>query len=334
MNIVITDSYEGGYTCPICQEPFKDNEIILMIKHHNKPKEKRPEKIAVSYKRKHIFHNTCISQYIESIKHREGDILCPLDREPIHSVIKVNYYDIAILNIINFSHDYYELIDKCEHNENMYISIIDQININCKDVNGKTIFYCACQRGNLKLIKNLVKFGCSPIISDDQGFTPLMVAVCQGHYKIVKYLLTLTEVVMDLNHVDNSGKTALEYAKEFGKYQCMRKLLTVPGHSNIVLNKIFNSVQYINKTDPMYDLQLVEIIKQLRKMLGLRSHKKPKMCVTLCPHKPPHVRVNNQPKQKVLDIVNPDLIDLIYKPQEQYTNNLPLCDDDEIESTI
>jgi hypothetical protein len=246
MNIIKTSEYEDDYTCPICKEKFKEKDNILLVKHCGS--QGKPEKIGDSRKRKHIYHDQCIQDYINSV---EDEALCPLDRERIHSLINVRYYEIVALNIINFSHNYYELIDKYVQNGVICVSIIDRINLNYKDVNGKTLLYCACQRGDLKLIKQLVKLGSSPTIADDNGFTPLMATVNHDYLKIVRYLLTLPDVIHKINYVDNKGKSALDYAQECGHLQCLKYLLNVDGLDHLTLEKIFNKCRFTKKRDPL-----------------------------------------------------------------------------------
>ena len=146
MNFIKTSSYEGDYPCPICQENFKETDIIWLIKHYDRQGNKA-EKVSESRKRKHMFHAYCLQEYID----RSGDpssheVLCPLDREKISYVSNVKYSEIIILNIMNFSHNYYELIDKIQQNQIQYVSVIDRININYKDINGNLDLLCLTTR--------------------------------------------------------------------------------------------------------------------------------------------------------------------------------------------
>lgn len=333
MNIIKTSEYEDDYLCPICREKFKENDIILLVKH-NEPKNEKPEKINDARKRKHIFHQSCIKEYIDST---QTDPICPLDREKIYCLISVRYYEIVALNIINFSHNYYELIDKCQQKGIMYVSVIDHINLNYKDINGKTLIYCACQRGDLKLVKQLVKMGSNPTISDDNGFTPLMAAINHNYTKIVGYLLSLPSVVKEINYVDNKGKTAIEYAQEYKRFQCIKKILTIDGLDHRVLQNMLAKYQYIKKVDPGYDPMIIEIKNSLRRYLKLPLIKRMPMTVSLT-HTNTMIRPKKvQERNKVLDVditSNPTLFDLIYQPIEHSKIVVPESNEHEISQLV
>lgn len=333
MNIIKTSNYEGDYICPICREKFKENDPIYLIKHHDHNGQK-PEKINQSRKRKHIFHESCIMTYIEENQKQhnqyvegEWDNLCPLDREKITRLITVKYYEIAALNIINFSHNYYELIDKFNNKDIINVSVIDRINLNYKDINGKTLLYCACQRGNLKLLKQLVKMGGQPTISDDSGFTPLMAAVTHNYLSVVKYLLRLPSVVESINHIDDRGKTAIEYAYDYKKFNCLLELLKVPGLDNKVLAELLEKYQKLMPSDVSYlgcheientiknkikrYLNIPLLTKTEIKKLNISEvmGKIPQLYSRTETHKATDIQILNIDIEK-----NPDLLDLIYQP--------------------
>lgn len=329
MNIIKTSEYEDDYLCPICREKFKENDIILLVKH-NKPKNEKPEKISDARKRKHIFHQSCIKEYIGTA---HGDPICPLDREKIYCFISVRYYEIVALNIINFSHNYYELLDKCRQKGTMYVSVIDHINLNYKDINGKTIIYCACQRGNLKLVRQLIKMGSNPTISDDNGFTPLMAAINHNYIKIVGYLLTLPSVIKEINYVDNKGKTAIEYAQEYKRFQCIKRILTVDGLDHKILQNVLAKYQYIKKTDLGYDPMIIEIKNLLRRYLKLSMIKRVPITVSLAHAKTIICPKKVRDRDKILDVdITSDsaLFNLIYQPMEHSKLIIPESNDHEI----
>jgi ankyrin repeat protein len=277
-----------------------------------------------------------MKDYIDSI---QDDVLCPLDREKIHSLINVRYYEIIALNIINFSNNYYELLDKYSQNNVMCVSIIDHINLNYKDVNGKTLLYCACQRGNLRLVRQLVKIGGNATIADDNGFTPLMAAVNHNYFKIVKYLSTLPEVIKEINYTDVRGKTAVEYAFEKGHLHCLKDLLTVDGLDSGILQKILNKYQSIKKVDPLYNPMILEIKELIRKYLKLVPAQKIKIPITLVRSNYPiplHKRHINNSVYFDPDVENnPDVLDLIYQPMSPNDNiQVPETSDSEINDLL
>ena len=308
MNIIKTNEYEGDYTCSICCEKFTENDNLLLIKHADAVG--KPEKIADSRHRKHIFHLACMKLYIDS-SGQSDVILCPFDREKIHCLVNVRYSEIVALNIINFSDNYYQLLDKIDIN---CVSIIDHINLNYKDVNGKTLIYCACQRGNLKLVKQLVKMGGNPLIPDDNGFTPLMATIGHNYLKIVKYLLTLPEIIDGINYVDKTGKTAIEYAQDSGNLCCIKELLTIKGLNRTVLLNVLKGYQAIKKPP----LHVIDIKNALSKYLKLPP-KVAEITVALSSHP---LRYDGCPKEPSrvlnLDVVDdPELFDLVYQPLEE-----------------
>ena len=331
MKIIETNDYEGDYVCPICLEIFKEKDEIYLVKHYDE-KNNKPEKIAQSRRKKHIFHGPCIVQYMEANEKLQNNLeecehRCPLDRQKISKLVTVRYYLIGALNILNFSNNYYELIDKLSQKDIVYVSIIDLINLNYKDINGKTIVYCATQRGNLKLLKKLIKFGGNPTIPDDNGFTALMAAVTHNYLPIVKYLLKLPCIVNTINHQDDKGKTAIEYAFDSRRLQCVMEILKIKGLNNDILLDLLNQYQKIKPTDVNYigcRATINTIKTKMRKYLGMPNAKKIAMKLNI-----PNVFQNKTEKfyckindrrendAKVLDIdivKNPELLDLIYSP--------------------
>ena len=338
MNIIKTNNYEGDYICPICREIFKENDEIYLVKHHD-DNNSRPEKIDQSRKRKHIFHGPCMLEYIEQKEKshqnhdQECDHECPLDRQKINKLITVKYYEIAALNIINFSDNYYELLDKFSKKDVVYVSIIDRINLNYKDINGKTVLYCAAQRGDLKLVKQLIKLGAHPTIADDNGFTPLMASVTHNFISIVKYLLKLPSVINEINYIDDKDKTAIEYAYDYRRFQCVLELLKVKGLNHRILLNLLNQYQKIKPNDPTYagcQTIINEIKIKIKKYLKIPNITKLEIKKLNMPdglqNKVPtmYYKINDprENEHKVLNVdidKNPELLDLIYNPIDNKT---------------
>jgi ankyrin repeat protein len=262
MNIVKTPDYEDHYICSICQEKFLENDHILLIKHIKNGEIKR-EKLDDARKRKHIFHKSCLSQYL-NLSTSDHDPICPLDRDKIHSLMIIHYNDIVRLNLLHFASNYYQLLNSSNTN----VSFIDPVNLNRKDANGKTLLYCACQQGQFKIVKQLINLGANPIIGDDQGFTPLMIAVSQNDLRLVRYLINIPPVSKDINRVDHKGKTVLDYVLEYGHLRCLEELLTVDNIEDKVLINILYTiphhkeslkvrkliVRYLNRINPQWKM--------------------------------------------------------------------------------
>jgi len=303
MNLIKKKStYEGHDTCPICLESFVEKDHILLIRHSVKLGQ--AEKTKITQQRKHIFHEACIQLYLDSI--HSTDLVCPLDREPIFSLIEVKYYAVVSPNIAEFE-SYYQLLDKFDQKDINCVSITDNININCKDLNGKTLIYCACQRGNLKLLHRLVQLGGDPSISDENGFTPLMAAVSHNYIGIVKYLLKLQIIRRTINYTNRHGKTAIEYTHELSHLQCLTEFLTIEGLDHIILLKLLNQYQSV-KDNPMANI----IKKAIKKYLKMNI-------TTVAPHilltRSVPTRVLEKSSVFNLDIDrNPELFRLLYQP--------------------
>lgn len=109
----------------------------------------------------------------------------------IHQLLESEYHQIVAINLLCFNRNYYELLD---HYPQVTLAIVDSMNLNLRDRNGKTLLYCACQRGLLRIVKKLVQAGGHPALADNYGFTPLMAAVSHNHLKLVRYLLTLSTI--------------------------------------------------------------------------------------------------------------------------------------------
>lgn len=331
MNVIKTNSFEGDFICPICRETFSEKDNIYLIKHFDQTQQKS-EKIDKSRKRRHIFHEACISSHIDETKkiNPETDQCCPLDREKIYGLTAIRYYDIAALNIINFSHNYYELLEKSKSKNIPYVSIIDKINLNYKDINGKTLLYCVCQRGNLKLLKQLIKLGAIPTITDDLNFSPLMAAVTHNYVPIVRCLLKLPPIINQINHLDDYGLTAIEYADKYQRYECILELLKINGLDTLVINNLLD--KYSKITYDHINYQLINEVKiKLKKYLKIpmvtKAIIKKSNVPALLSNKVPQLyqrstSSQNQPNKVLyVDISKePKLLDVIYSPP-QYRNN-------------
>lgn len=330
MHIIKANDYIGDYICTICREIFKENDNIYMIKHYDEHNQKS-EKIDMTRKRKHIFHVACIDQYIDENEKQHPDVdyvhLCPIDRDRIDRLIPVKFYQIDALNIINFSHNYYELLDKYNSKDIINVSIIDRINLNYKDANGKTLLYCVCQRGDLRLLKQLIKLGGDATISDNNRFTPLMASITHNYIDVVKYLLKLPQIIEEINYCDDKGKTAIDYAHDYCRFQCLLEILKVPNIDHQILNQILTEYRKIKETDPKY-LNYMTIIKEIKrkikKHLNIQNPTKAelkKLNILPLPLSPNQSPIKTKPQDhqsiKILDIDidrNPELLDLVYVP--------------------
>lgn len=61
--------------------------------------------------------------------------------------------------------------------------------LNTKDSHGRTVLFYAARFGKVNAVKNLIKAGGDPNVSDVDGSSPIHEAVERCHYDIVKVLL-------------------------------------------------------------------------------------------------------------------------------------------------
>ena len=182
--------------CSICKEKFSETDSnIIIVKHCN------DSSLSESRKRGHYFHRFCIDQW-----RRYGNRVCPLDREQIRSTHHIPGHIVCGLDLNNFD-NFYKLTTSLKPSD---LTSIKDINI--RDFHGRTLFYCACQVNNMKLVKNLIKYQADPSIPNNRGFTPLMLAVCNNSIELFQYLLRNRKVLSSLKSTNKKGWTALEYA--------------------------------------------------------------------------------------------------------------------------
>ncbi|XP_059145990.1 notch-regulated ankyrin repeat-containing protein-like [Physella acuta] len=66
-----------------------------------------------------------------------------------------------------------------------------KININLYDTEGQTALHHSCFKGNLELVKLLVRFGADVRLANRDGWNPLHIAAYGGHNDIFLFLMTL-----------------------------------------------------------------------------------------------------------------------------------------------
>lgn len=315
LNLIQTNEYQCDTVCSICQEVLTNKDQILLIKHWDATTQKA-DTITVTRQKKHIFHYHCLLKHFEL-----NDAWCPLDRQQISRVYEVRLHHVASLNLLHFAQNYYQLIDQIMDHP-ITISFIDSVNLNYKDSNGKTLFYCACQRGHLSLVKQLVKLGSITTITDNYGFTPLMAAVTHNYLPLVRYLLSLPSIISTINHVDYHGKNAMHYAMECNHLKCINLLMQIPTLDHRILHLVLTHYQSIKPNHPNYS-QIIKLRVILRHLLGLPKIsdiilKQCKIMLKQPIHYTP-TPVKSVQSERILniDIVrSPEWLDLIYQPQE------------------
>ena len=94
----------------------------------------------------------------------------------------------------------------------------------------------ACDDGNAAALESLLKAGVAPNAADEDGWTPLLSAVENGHAECVTLLLASPSI--DVNQADNDGATPLFAAAQEGQAECMTLLLASP---SIAVNQARNN---------------------------------------------------------------------------------------------
>ncbi|OMJ21012.1 Ankyrin repeat domain-containing protein 62 [Smittium culicis] len=99
--------------------------------------------------------------------------------------------------------------------------------LNAKDFRGDTAMHYASACGNSKCVEILLVYGADSSITNIDGIRPFQMAAFNGHLNVVKTMLVFGE--KDLNHKDNTGKSALMLASYKGHNQVVSALLRKRG---------------------------------------------------------------------------------------------------------
>ena len=74
------------------------------------------------------------------------------------------------------------------------------------DEYGRTPFWESCFKGDLAAVKKELASGFDPNVGDDQGYTPLQIAIQEKHKDVINLLL---ENGADINQVDKNGNSTM-----------------------------------------------------------------------------------------------------------------------------
>jgi uncharacterized protein len=88
-----------------------------------------------------------------------------------------------------------------------------------------TALFLASASGRVPLVMLLLERGADPMIANPQKYTALMTASAKGFAEVVRCLLGHHAVLVNINHQDVSGKTALWVACDYGRGEVARVLL-------------------------------------------------------------------------------------------------------------
>ena len=104
-------------------------------------------------------------------------------------------------------------------------------NVNAEDINGLTPLHKAVEKGNLKIVTELLnsKLIMPNLENYELGETPLHIAVKAGNFEICRKLLAAGA---DINHQNSKWETALHLAAEFGHVEIVTELLNYGANIN------------------------------------------------------------------------------------------------------
>jgi ankyrin repeat protein len=112
-----------------------------------------------------------------------------------------------------------------------------KVDLDMIDYEGMTALAYACLFGKLEAARVLMRAGASPLISDMDDKTPLMLATIHGHYEIIVFLLE-QDGDIGLDYRDFLGYTALQHASIRGHADSVAALLrkgalTIPDSAGV-----------------------------------------------------------------------------------------------------
>lgn len=238
--------------CPICHEEFTQESDIILVKHRT------DTNIEQSRKRRHYYHRLCMNQWMAIHP------CCPMDRDDIKTLYRVKFFEICSLDTT--AKYYHRILNEIKITDKMITNVTD---INGLDEDGKSLAYCACQRGNYSLVMKLLKRGANFQLADENGFTPLMAAVANNYYEIVKKLLLNRSITSRIDQTDKYGKNAFDYACENNCLTIIRTMfdLKLVSHHQVITNLADYGNQFQNNL--IFGKEIMDMMYQHIRLSGL-----------------------------------------------------------------
>lgn len=206
--------------CPICKGGFHSSDSAICIVKHISDKT-----ITESRKRGHYYHRHCMDAWKKNQLDRDKCICCPLDREPIKCMYTVGPYMLFGMDLKDYT-DFYDLIETGKNTIRLSDRVLEKIvNINEMDHKGRTLIYCAVQRGMDTLTKRLMRKGADPTICDSNGFSPLMLTICNNNYELFSHFIRNKKVIDTISKADKFGITPLQHACIYCRYKMLSDIL-------------------------------------------------------------------------------------------------------------
>lgn len=131
---------------------------------------------------------------------------------------------------------------------------------NNKILPGATALHLACFYGRLSSVKTLCDLGSNMKSQTNvDGWTPLHIAIKQGHIDVVKFLLQQKEGIECLSIEDNDGRSPRYYANLMGNKQILEEFFT---------NKLGNLLERILVADPKVEEKCADVLINNSRSLG------------------------------------------------------------------
>jgi hypothetical protein len=233
--------------CSICQEPFDTHQPIIIVKHTN------DKSLDDSRKRNHYFHRNCIEIWKKQCITSGSSFCCPLDRDEICKLYTVPQYEIINFDLNYYDSDLLKALQSYKGELVKQLESVDEI-----DKRGKTLAYYACYIGEYSIIVKLLSAGANfnkPI--NNEGFTPLMAAVCQNHQTIVSKLLSNKTVRQSANIMDISGMTAFMYACKYSYNLIITDFMLYNIPSVTEVRNCLQTYKKVFDTDILYGKEII-----------------------------------------------------------------------------
>ena len=109
-------------------------------------------------------------------------------------------------------------------------AVVEQIRKGAPIISLSAALYRASAAGHYEISLLLLEAGAIANVSDDDGWTPLMLASAKGDRRIIKALL---EAGAELNAQDMNGETPLMWATRYGHVEIVNILLQAGADKNI-----------------------------------------------------------------------------------------------------
>lgn len=296
--------------CTLCLESITDRDTLYLVVHYSHDGHKESQRAC--HRRKHLFHVKCMDSYIAT----KGDklVYCPNDRDAIEELIETTLKQVIREHQRHYP-SYYEIVQK-NPNE---VALINDSGLNIRDLHGKTLLYCASQRGLTTLVKQLIKRGADPHIGDQNNFTPIMCASAQGYLDIVRQLVRYD--ISLINHYDICFRLPIDIACLHGHHNVVEYLLDIGEYQEYIYSRLLRNYYNYQRLDN--NNQINQIIVRLRSILRENTDG---LCVpTNIMFKPKtydnrllHERSLNTKSEDVLGkdpppIIGTNLLDLVYR---------------------